>query len=222
MRERTYEITVRLLVEILGSVWQLLKRHFAKHDTSEEGGQYVDAAITSIDEKVSQLFSHNDLPPPAAKAIAAAEPKKARGFPQYPYLVTERDNTAVTKLVIRFVDFCCESTKPRVKVEINGCKFTFSECLACLHLWLIFNNYTYSDDNNVAAYRRYLEVTCVGVNLPSIQSFNRVCGPLMSLPCEISKMTKEKLSRCDMEEEELIRIKALYAFVQLYFQEISP
>jgi len=153
-------------------------------------------------------------PPPSTPPTIVA---RKRGFPVNPYLADDIDTESVTELVRAYIYRCVGAQKSKCRISIDGHSFTLNECVACIHHWLIYNGKTYSEENNVAAYKRFLEQTCPDVIFGAIQTFNRIVK-MLDLPCELSKVKMEQLARYEITEKELTHFKLLYADVQLFFQ----
>ena len=88
--------------------------------------------------------------------------------------------------------------------------------MVCLHYWLIYNDKTSVEDNNVAAYHRFLTEICPEIEFPNIKSLNREAR-FLKLPKEISKMTPADLKNCEMTVKELETIQVVYNYIHLFF-----
>ena len=139
-----------------------------------------------------------------------------RGCPVNPYLPTDVDNVDIIKRVRAFVMRCMEGKELKTRVNVEGHRVPMTRCLVCLHYWLVYHGVTTVEDNNVAAYLRFLSEICPEIGFPSIQSFNRE-AKFLHLPKEISKMLPADLKHSEMTAKELEVIQIVYQYIHAFF-----
>lgn len=171
-----------------------------------------------LDRRVSALEAERDKQKAKNNQSKGPSTPAKRGCPVYPYLSMEMDGTDINERIKAFVLRSMEGQQLKTRIKVGGYSVALTRYLVCLHNWLIYNGKTTVEDNNVAAYRRFLIDLCPEIVFPAMQSFNRE-AKFLNLPKEISKMLPADLGNSEMTVKELEIIQIVYHEMHIFFAE---